>query len=154
IWPHNGDSSDLAHDNAFLGMIARSEATKNALNLFFVRDINNASGYSWRGSGIAFCGLDTLSLSQFQHVAAHEVGHAMCLHHFCAKPKEEDDQTFTGQLCVPGDETNIMYPHFPPGDVLNPTQIDQVRSGAFHFEEGKTQVFLDAPTVSNCGFKD
>ncbi len=156
IWPHSGDvSTDSAHDIKFLSGVARSEQSKSALNVFIVRDIQNASGYSWIGTGLLFCGLDQLNLGESQHVTAHEVGHAMCLHHFCAKDKEEDPQTQTGRKCgEPGDPSNVMYPNFPPGDLLLPEQIDTARSGALHFEQGKTQVSLDGISLSMCGFKD
>ena len=64
------------------------------------------------------------------------------------------EQTFLGRKCQSSDGSNVMYPKWPPGDQLLPQQIDQVRSGAFHFEEGKTNTSLDGPSLSICGFKD
>ena len=155
-WPHlkNIPGADKAHDDLFFSGIQRSEKSKSALNFFFVKDINAASGYSYRGSGVVFCGLDSLNLSQFQHVAAHEAGHAMCLPHYCALPGDKVADTFLGRVCEGGDGINIMFADFPPGDQLLPPQIDTARGGAGHFEQGKTVLLLPAPGLSTCNFAD
>jgi hypothetical protein len=141
---------NVADDNANIwpGVDATDQATltgapgvPGALNIFFVRDSQKGTAYAHFGGGPIFCGDNAgdLSIEHLQAIAAHEVGHSLCLRHIC-DGRGEGPGTFFNRTCQGGDEAFLMYPFWDTqtGLGIPAAQVDAARIGATHLEEGKT----------------
>ena len=134
-----------AHDLAFLTDHVGG-GVKGAINVFFVRDVNNTTAYAGIGGGPIFYGEDAqagfpfLEPHDFRHVIAHEMGHALCLDHVCPNEKEELEDSFFEHACGDSDRGFLMYPTWPSDEAFPQGQIDGARFGASGFEQGKTQL--------------
>ena len=131
---------------------------KGALNFFFFPDVEGRTAYAHSGQGLCIIGDEgekMLGSVDFQEVVAHEAGHAMCLHHYCAKSGEDAEATLLGRACQSGDKGNLMYPHWNVSNKMElvQAQIDAARTGATHIEDGKTS--LSAPfEINRCAAAD
>jgi len=81
----------------------------------------------------------------FQQVVAHEIGHGLCLRHIC-DGSGEGPGTFFDRDCDDGDEAYLMYPFWDAADgmAIHDGQVDPTRTGATHFENGKTAALTAA----------
>jgi hypothetical protein len=140
VWP----IQVLATDQAAM---AAGPGLPGILNIFFVRDVQMATAYSYFGGGPIICGDNAgdLSIGHLQAIAAHEVGHSLCLRHVC-DGAGEGPGTFFNRVCQSGDEANLMYPFWDTqtGLAIPAGQVDAARVGATHLEEGKTTLLAIA----------
>lgn len=141
IWPLQDPTEDTdAYTNA--------PGVDGALNFFFVRDVEVATAYMFFGGGPAFIGDESgtkLGPVDFQQVVAHEIGHGLCLRHIC-NGSNESPGTFFDRDCDDGDEAYLMYPFWDTSDgmAIHDGQVDPTRTGATHFENGKTAALTAA----------
>jgi IPT/TIG domain len=146
IWPQQV----LATDKNALNL---GPGVAGAINIFFVRDVQTLTAYSWFGGGPIFCGDNAgdLSVEHLQAIAAHECGHALCLRHVCDGSGSEPPGTFFNRNCQSGDNTFLMFPHWntQSGLTIPAGQVDAARIGATHFEEGKTNPLRPAAMLQN-----
>ncbi len=135
IWPQQVVATDQNALNLGPGV-------PGALNIFFVRDVQRSTGYSYFGGGPIFCGDNAgdLSIEHLQAIAAHECGHSLCLRHVCDGRGTEPPGTFFNRRCQGGDEAFLMFPFWDTqtGLTIPAGQVTAARTGATHFEEGKT----------------
>jgi hypothetical protein len=137
-WPFNGPGDKTLY--------ASGPGVDGAMNFFFFRDVEFLTAYADFGGGPLFIGdegSDVLGAADFQHVVAHETGHALCLRHIC--DGGEGAGTFFNHSCDDGDKHFLMYPFWPCGNDLDPGQFAPARIGASNFEDGKT---ASLPTTS------
>jgi hypothetical protein len=155
LWPKDDDDTQSTRDRDFYD---DHGGVPGALNLFFFRDVEESTAYAWVGQGLIILGDEggtILGPVDFMQVVAHEIGHALCLRHVCAKSGEDAADTFFGRACQDGDEANLMYPFWNTSDSMQllPGQVDAARTGATHVENGKTS--LSHPfDVDRCGAVD
>jgi hypothetical protein len=156
LWPQDEDAGVQSAGDRDL--YDANGGVPGALNLFFFRDVEESTAYAWIGEGLIMMGDEgntVLGPVDFMQVVAHEIGHALCLRHVCAKPGEDAAVTFFGRSCQDGDEVNLMYPYWNVSDLmlLLPGQVDAARIGATHVESGKTS--LSHPfDINRCGAVD
>jgi hypothetical protein len=145
IWPQQVQATDQNAMNLGPGL-------PGVLNIFFVRDVQSLTAYAWFGGGPIICGDNAgdLSLEHLQALAAHECGHALCLRHIC-DGAEEGPGTFFNRTCQGGDTGFLMYPFWntQTGLTIPAGQVDAARTGAAHFEEGKTTPLALAAMLQN-----
>lgn len=136
IWPLQVIATDQAAFAAAPGVLG-------ALNIFFVRDVQIATAYSYFGGGPIICGDNAgdLSIEHLEAIAAHEAGHSLCLRHVC-DGAGEGPGTFFNRTCQGGDDGFLMFPFWNTQTALNipAGQVNAARFGATHLEEGKTTV--------------
>jgi hypothetical protein len=128
-----------------------------AINVFFFRDLEDATAHAWFGGGPVIYGEEpghTITAIDVFQIVAHEIGHVFCLTHVCPNAKENAADTFFGRACQGGDEQFLMYPHWDASDsmLIPPMQIDQARTGATHIEEGRIKLSADFSFI--CGVPD
>jgi hypothetical protein len=127
-----------------------------ALNFFFFYDVEKATAYAWKGTGLIFIGTTdgqaVPDAVDIQQIVAHEAGHAMCLDHVCPNAGEEPEDTLFGRECIGADNQNLMYPYWDTSDGMGLTEaeVDTARIGATHFEDGKTSLSNPFESTSTC----
>jgi hypothetical protein len=132
-------------------------AVRGAINVFFFRDIEDATAHAWFGGGPVFYGEEpgsTITATDFYQIIAHEIGHAFCLDHVCPNSDETPADTFFNRACQGGDDAFLMYPYWDASDSMTipQGQIDQARTGATHVEQGR--IHLAANLAFACGVVD
>jgi len=149
VWPLQVVATDQA---AF----SQGPGLAGILNIFFVRDVQILTAYSYFGGGPIFCGDNAgdLSIEHLTAITAHEVGHSLCLRHVCDGHGTEPPGTFFAELCTghDGDRAFLMYPFWDTqtGLGIPNGQIDAARIGASHLEQGKTTL-LPIASMFNLG---
>lgn len=134
LWP-----IDMSEDQP---VYTGAPGVDGAINIFFVRDVEVATAYMYFGGGPGFIGDESgtiLGAVDWQQVVAHEIGHSLCLRHIC-DGTGEGPGTFFNRDCENGDEAFLMYPFWDTSDgmAIDAGQVDPARTGATHFEDGKT----------------
>jgi hypothetical protein len=138
-WPkHFENEKKVFHD---------APAVSGALNLFFLRGCRRVRRLRvlWRRPRVHWRdGGDLFSPGHFNFEAAHEIGHALCLHHICSIGGEPE--TFFGHDCnSDSDKGFLMYPTIAAtGAALDMGQIEPACMGATHFEDGKTSALPES----------
>lgn len=156
LWPLEDDAAAQALFNSAPGVLG-------TIAFFFVRDVDLSTAFAGFGGGPIFFGDEPgfgISPVDFQQIAAHEIGHALCLRHVCSVG--EGPGTFFNRSCESSDEGFLMYPHWNVSDgmVIHSGQVAPARSGATHLEDGKTaslpagSLFNGNNTVPQCGADD
>ena len=116
-------------------------SVRGAINCFFFRDVEGATAWGFNGGPclIGDEGDEVLDATGMQHVVAHEVGHALCLPHVCAKEGESPTGTSFGRLCEDQDKGFLMFPFWNLSHEmkLTDTEIETARMAATHYEVGK-----------------
>ncbi|MEH6435698.1 hypothetical protein [Massilia sp. DD77] len=136
VWPGTSTAVDQA-------LFTAAPGVAGALNFFFVRDVDISTAYAYFGGGPIFMGDEggPLGPVDWQQVAAHEIGHALCLRHQC-DGAGEGPGTFFNRACDDDEDDNafLMYPFWNSSDgmAIHPGQVDPARIGASNLEDGKT----------------
>jgi hypothetical protein len=166
LWPEqkkpDGSQDGPAQRKQDFALFDDHGGVPGALNIFFFRDVEDSTAYSWTGqASIIVIGDEPnqiLGPVDFQQVVAHEVGHSICLPHTCLKPGEDSATTnsLLGRPCVTSDSDNLMYPFWDVSDsmLLVSEQIDQARIGATFVEIGKTTLGTPQENKNHCLSED
>jgi hypothetical protein len=132
---------DQEQEAAMTAVAAAAPFVPGAINLVFCNDVEAAVGFSRSGGGPAFLGEegDELEPPTRLKLAAHELGHTLCLTHACGDEGMPD--------CTELHLTRMMHPEVvdegPFGQQsstaeLTSSEIQLARRTATHFEGGKT----------------
>jgi hypothetical protein len=148
-FPHDRDAP-MAENAAQTQALNAAPWVPGAINIFFVREVEDVIAFAEFGGGPAMIGSDggdAFSPFHFMANVAHELGHALCVGHVC-----DVDGEFGLPVCTSAHTVNLMYPELITSSTfLSPSEIEVARRTATHFEQGKTASLplsaLDQPTT-------